>query len=535
MKLQSKLLLAFTAVSVLMLVLVLGVSLVLARANIRNTTFASLEQKRAIAIPFVQLVLLEQRTQGVRPAVSATVRRALEDANLRVFVVERSTLQIMEDTGSEGTTTGTPFPFETTRGTAADEQLRDGEAIRGIATLAGEQERLLYIAQVAPGPVNRPGVQRPYVVIAQPEPSFAGMLRNAWDLLLPPVLIGLVASLVVAFLLARSISEPVSRLGRAAAAVSGGDYNQQVPIRGNDEIAALTKQFNLMAQQVGRSHQMQRDFVANVSHDLKTPLTSIQGFSQAMLDGSVKDEAGFKQAAGIINTEAQRMSRMVSQLLSLTQLQSGLSSIELRPTELEPLLGQLVLAMQPQAVEANVQLAARFGAGSTLVLADGDMLKQAFANLMDNAIKHTPSGGSVTVSLQQGSSSVSVIVADTGRGIPLADLQRVMERFYQVDKARSQGKERSLGLGLAIAHEIIAAHHGQVRIESSVGVGTSVYVTLPAATEQRHLLSGNERPQGTAPLSASPERVNQASNKVSGDAAAPATEHTSEPEAVGRV
>jgi signal transduction histidine kinase len=198
-----------------------------------------------------------------------------------------------------------------------------------------------------------------------------------------------------------------------------------------------------------------------------------------MLDGSIRDEASFKQAAGIINTEAQRMSRMVSQLLSLTQLQSGLRTLELRPLELGPLLGQLVLAMQPQASEAGVELVARFGLSSALVLGHADMLKQAFGNLIDNALKHTPRGGTITVSLLPASNGVEVLVSDTGEGIPPADLQRVMERFYQVDKARSPGHERSLGLGLAIAREIIETHHGHIRIESAEGKGTTVAVSLP--------------------------------------------------------
>jgi two-component system sensor histidine kinase ResE len=219
-----------------------------------------------------------------------------------------------------------------------------------------------------------------------------------------------------------------------------------------------------------------------------------------MLDGSIKDEAGYKQAAGIINNEAQRMGRMVSQLLSLTQLQSGLRTIELRPTELGPLLAQLVLAMQPQTEASGVELVARFALNSAVVLGHADMLKQAFGNLIDNALKHTPRGGTVTVSLLPAGNGIDVVIGDTGQGIPAAELQRVMERFYQVDKARSPGQERSLGLGLAIAREIFQAHHGQVRIESVEGRGTTVYVSLPASMSERNGARGNGTRPGTTPL-----------------------------------
>jgi signal transduction histidine kinase len=194
------------------------------------------------------------------------------------------------------------------------------------------------------------------------------------------------------------------------------------------------------------------------------------------------------------------MSRMVSQLLSLTQLQSGLRTIELRPTELGPLLGHLVLAMQPQAEAAGVDLVARFAVNSAVVLAHADMLKQAFGNLIDNALKHTPRGGTITVSLLPAGNGIEVVISDTGQGIPAAELQRVMERFYQVDKARSPGQERSLGLGLAIAREIVQAHHGQIRIESVEGRGTTVSVSLPASTGERHGIRGNGARPGTTPL-----------------------------------
>lgn len=500
--LRSKLLWSFAAVSVLMMVLALAVGFVLARNNARNAAFANLEQKRAIAVPYIALVLLDERTQGGRPAVTEAARHALDVAGLRVFLLDRDTLSVEHDTGDNAALLAKKFPFYL----AADleDQLRSGRPVRGTTNFEGESRQYQYIAQLTPLPARPPGglaprASRQFVVVAQPEPDLARVLQNAQESLLPAVLAGLAASLVVAYFLARSISGPVSKLAEAAAAVSRGDYGQRLPVQGHDEIATLTHQFNVMAEEVGNTHQAQRDFVANVSHDLKTPLTSIQGFSQAMLDGSIRDEAGFKQAAGIINKEAQRMSRMVSQLLSLTQLQSGLRALELRPIELGPLLGQLVLAMQPQATEAGVDLVARFGVSSTLVLGNADMLKQAFGNLIDNALKHTPSGGTITVSLLPASHGVDIQVSDTGEGIPQADLQRVMERFYQVDKARSPAHDRSLGLGLAIAREIAEKHHGQIRIESARGKGTTVVVSLPTAADGVSGVPGNGSRRSTSP------------------------------------
>ncbi|MDQ5824906.1 MAG: HAMP domain-containing histidine kinase [Chloroflexota bacterium] len=479
---RAKLVWSFAAVSVLMMVLVLAVGFVLAQTTARNTAFANLEQKQRIAVPFIALVLLDERGAG-RPALSETARRALKSADLRVFVLNRDTLQVEHDTGGNAELLDKQFPFEAA---SVVEQLRSGQSVRGIATFESEADRYQYVAQLIPvaarplgGPQGRP--PRQYIVVAQPEPSLVRILQSAQELLLPAVLIGVAVALIAAYFLARSIADPVTRLSQAAAAVSRGDYNQQLPVRGQDEIAALTGQFNVMAQAVSHADQMQRDFVANISHDLKTPLTSIQGFSQAMLDGSIADAAGYKQAAQIIDTESQRMSRMVTQLLNLTQLQNGLRALELRPVELGPLLGQLVLTMQPQTTAAGIELVAQFSTDSVVVLGNADMLKQAFGNLIDNALKHTPGGGTITMSLLPVGNGVNVLVSDTGAGIPASEVQRVMERFYQVDKARASGQERSLGLGLAITREVIQAHHGNIRIDSVEGKGTSVSVWLPAS------------------------------------------------------
>jgi two-component system phosphate regulon sensor histidine kinase PhoR len=274
-----------------------------------------------------------------------------------------------------------------------------------------------------------------------------------------------------------------------------GDYNQRVPVEGHDELATLTQRFNEMATEVSHAHLMEREFVANVSHDLKTPLTSIQGFSQAMVDGAIQDEAGYRQAASIINSESRRMSRLVDELLDLSKLQIGLHSLQMRPTDLIALLSQLSITMQPQATAAGVDLTLTTQTQAVWVVADADKLQRAFANVIDNALKYTPQGGTVAVEVAQSArDTVGVEVRDTGRGIPPEDLPSVMDRFYQVDKSRSSQHGKSLGLGLAIAREIITAHRGELSIESQPGTGTCVRVSLPA-----HYADSPPRP-GTSPL-----------------------------------
>lgn len=539
--LRSKLIFSYAAVSVLMLGLALVVSLFLANDYARKTGFRTLQEKRAVAFPFIRATLAQQRALGVRrPTLNNLVEESMRTAKLRILLLDPDTFTVEVDTQKKPNMAEQPFPFKNT--TEARASLSAGDPVTGTISLPGEKTRFQYIAQKPLDQASRGqaggaqqgqgGVPRlapqQIVVIAQPEPNVAGLASEAKDFLVPGILIALAASLGVAYFLARSLTKPLSRLAGAAGAMARGEYNQRLPVQGHDEIAILTEQFNIMAQEVGDAHEMQRDFVANVSHDLKTPLTSIQGFSQAMLDGSIKEETQYRQAATIINDEARRMSRLVSQLLSLSQLQSGLRTMELRPVELEPLLGQLALTMQPQALSAGVELRARFAYTTALLLADADKLKQALGNIMDNAIKHTPAGGAVTVSTTPLVGGVEIAVSDTGRGIPTADLHRVMERFYQVDKSRSSAQVSSLGLGLAIAREIIYAHHGQIAIESVEGQGTTVKITLPAARttvtqaqggrqpHTRRLLPTNARARLPGPPHAAPQTAPLASPSASG-------------------
>jgi signal transduction histidine kinase len=341
--------------------------------------------------------------------------------------------------------------------------------------------RRIRLPRVGDQPGQSTGALAPYIVVmAQQAPrpldAFRGELRGV---LIPAGLVALGAALLAALLLARSISRPVANLARATDAVARGDYSQRVPVQGRDELATLSSRFNTMAEEVDRAHRVQRDFVANVSHDLKTPLTSIQGFSQAILDGAIADEQGYRQAAGIINAEAERMSRLVNELLTLTRLESGLSALDIRPVDVGIVVREQALAMQPQAAAVGVSLSVAATAGQAMAAADADRLKQALGNLVDNALKYTPRGGSVLVEVSQVTGAVRVAVRDTGRGIPPDELARVMERFYRVDKARGPAAAGSLGLGLAIAREIAAAHGGTLTIDSRPGAGTTAVLTLP--------------------------------------------------------
>ncbi len=322
-------------------------------------------------------------------------------------------------------------------------------------------------------------------------PAFSDPIFRA---LLQPLLIALVlafaVSIVLAILVTRSVVRPMQHVAQAAQKIAAGDYDQAVPVEGPREVKELASDFNQMAQQVRSTQQIQRDFLANVSHELKTPLTSIQGFAQAIQDGAAGDSASIRKSATIIYDEATRMNRMVGELLDLARIESGQIVMRRESVQLGQLLQNVVERLALRAHEGGVALSAEIAAGLPTISGDGDRLAQVFSNLIDNALKHTPSGGKVTVAarLLSGSAAVKrgkpiggveVTVADTGSGIPPEDLSRIFERFYQIDKSRARTKEGSLGLGLAIVKEIVTAHGGTIHAESIVGLGTKFVVWLP--------------------------------------------------------
>jgi len=231
-----------------------------------------------------------------------------------------------------------------------------------------------------------------------------------------------------------------------------------------------------------RLERMRQDFVANVSHELKTPLASIKAYAETLLDGALHDEAVNTRFLGQIADQADRLDRLILDLLSLARLESGEEPYELRPVSLAPVVRASVEAHFDHAAAKNLSLSLDFGSldEQTLVRADEEALRQIFDNLIDNAVKYTPEGGRVSVSCRSSDDAQTVLVevADTGIGIPREDLPRVFERFYRVDKARSR-ELGGTGLGLAIVKHTAHCLGGNVTVSSRLGAGSRFTVRLP--------------------------------------------------------
>jgi len=230
--------------------------------------------------------------------------------------------------------------------------------------------------------------------------------------------------------------------------------------------------------------RVRRDFVANVSHEFRTPLTAIQGFSETLLGGAMNDPQNRDRFLGIILEHARRLARLTDDLLMLSKMDADRLELELRPLPVEQLVAGCVETAQPRAVEKDLRLSVNLGKKLPDIAGDRRRLTEVLQNLLDNAIQYTPAGGQIMVSAEKRDGEVVFTVSDTGIGIPQADQPRIFERFYRVDVARSR-EVGGTGLGLSIAKHLMEAHGGRLWVESEVGQGSQFHFSVPIFDSER--------------------------------------------------
>ena len=288
------------------------------------------------------------------------------------------------------------------------------------------------------------------------------------------VVTAILSATLLAVVLGRRLAHPLREIGVAARRIAAGDYAARVPTDGPDEVAGLGVSFNQMAQALEEQERMRRDFIANAAHELRTPLTNLQGYLEALRDGVIQaDRATYES----LYEEADRLVRLSRSLDTLAAGDAG--GQWSNPVELD-LVGSIVGAIElatPAFDRAGIRVAIELPPKLT-VSADPDGLAQVLGNLLQNALRYTPAGGSVTVRAERQPDAVVVSVANTGEGIPAADLAHVFERFYRVEKSRDRGRGGA-GIGLAIVQQAIEAAGGQVGVESVDGL-TRFWFSLPA-------------------------------------------------------
>jgi signal transduction histidine kinase len=478
--LRNRLLLSYLVVIVTILVIV-AVALLAVSVTESARILPTLRQLSTISLSARRELnrLMEQNPR--LPGLEENLAETAETYDARILIVDAGNGRVLYD--SAGQEDGLSGRLDL----AQINQPRGDFAASDASLPAGRYQapdgsRWLIVSQIVP--IRELADQRPgrgLLIFARPEPRVLEVFRGTF--LQPLFQAGLVAvflSLLLAVLISRSVARPLQKVAAAAESIAEGDYDQQIPPQGPDEVKRVASSFNAMAAKVAATQQAQRDFVANVSHDLKTPLTSVSGWSQAILDGTAGKPAQQARAIQIIHTEAGRMSRMVDQLLDLAKIEAGQIQLSKEPVDLGQLVQEVHRSLTLRAEEKGVQLTVE-ATPVAAVSGDRDRLIQILANLVDNALDHTPPDGRVHLSLKPyGDKAVELVVQDTGPGIPPEDLSRIFERFYQVDKSRHRPTEnKGVGLGLAIVKELVEAHNGRIIAQSQLGQGSVFVVRLP--------------------------------------------------------
>ena len=297
--------------------------------------------------------------------------------------------------------------------------------------------------------------------------------RSVTTVVIAAVVVAVVASVSLAIVLARMLVRPLAEVGAAARRIADGDYAARVPRDGPEEITSLADSFNQMAASLERQEAMRRDFIANAAHELRTPLTNLQGYLEALRDGViVADRATYDS----LWDEAERLVRLSHSLDALTEGDTTTSPPHVQELDLAAAIRSALELAQPTLERAGLRLVVEVP-DVLPARANPDHLAQVLANLLSNAARYTPTGGTVTVRAERRASDLLVSIANTGEGIPPEDLDRVFERFYRVEKSRDRARGGA-GIGLAVVKQLVESGGGRVGAESRGGQ-TRIWFSLP--------------------------------------------------------
>jgi two-component system OmpR family sensor kinase len=343
---------------------------------------------------------------------------------------------------------------------AGGASLRAGRPAQGSVEVGGQ--RYLYAA--------RPTGQRAIVLLrsAKLEASARRPFTIAFGI---AAAVGAGIAAIAAFLLAAAVARPITRVALASQRLAAGERPGPLPVKGSDEVAALASAFNRMADDLQRAKDAERSFLLSVSHELKTPLASIRGHGEALLDGVME----VPKAAGVVVGEAKRLERLVRDLLDLARLNQRAFAVTPQAVDLALLVEEALVRHQAESRRVGVSLVAETPTAAP-ALADPDRILQVLSNLIENALRCTPAGGVVTVAAEPG----GLTVADTGPGLAPDDLPHAFERFFLYSRYATN-RAVGTGLGLAIVKELTEAMEGSITVQSTPGLGTRFVIRLPAA------------------------------------------------------
>lgn len=281
----------------------------------------------------------------------------------------------------------------------------------------------------------------------------------------------IVSTLVVSSYMSKKFTRPIQILKNAAHDIASGNLNVKINYKEEDELGELAKSMNTMVKQLSITDKFRKDLIANISHDLKTPLGLIRGYSEMLLDYYGEDKEKREKYLNTVIKETERMSKLVDDVLQLSKLQSGMVEVKEETIDLEKLIFEILDIFEIQILEKNIEV--RLENLKVKVVADREMIKRAIINIISNAIASMENGGTLSITAELQDKDVLIKISDTGCGIPEKDLEHIFDRFYK-------GNKSGTGLGLAIVKEILTLHQSDFGIRSKEGEGTTFYFTLKA-------------------------------------------------------
>ena len=307
--------------------------------------------------------------------------------------------------------------------------------------------------------------------------TYSKIVKNLW---LPAIAIFL-AGFVMIYILVNSIVSRVHKLNKATEAIAKGNFEIDIVVKGQDEISQLSGAFNKMAQDLKISDASKRDFVSNAAHELRSPMTSINGFVEGMLDGTIPAEK-HRMYLEIVSSEVKRLTKLVKTMLDLSRIESGRDKITMVKTDINEIIRHVVIRLMQKIEIKGICPEIEISDEPLYVMADPDKIEQVLQNLIDNAIKFTDEGKEILISTAKNGNKINVTIKDQGAGISEEDLKFIWDRFYTVDKARS-GNKTGTGLGLSIVKSIIDQHNESIKVSSVLDEGTEFVFTLQSAGE----------------------------------------------------
>lgn len=290
-------------------------------------------------------------------------------------------------------------------------------------------------------------------------------------------LVAIAIALILTFFLSRRILAPVKALTSATKQFGKGDFSQRVEYKDKGEVGELARSFNTMAEDLENNEQLRRNMVADVAHELRTPLSNLSGYLEAIRDGVVKPD---ETTINSLNDEAASLSRLIDDLQELSLADAGELKLVIQPKDISGIISEAIISVQTKASAKDIEVSVDIPADLPKLAIDSHRTKEVLHNLLENAVAHTGEKGKITTSARQVENRVSISVADTGEGIPAEDLPFIFERFYRVDKSRTRATGGS-GLGLTIVKRLVEAQGGTIEVTSEEGKGSTFTFTLPVS------------------------------------------------------